>query len=84
MNALPQHILDHISGFNAEHREQMAPVLQDIVNPRCDNCYNCSTGENENVNENQRNEQIVRYIMWKKYVFCCMWCVVDGEENLRS
>ncbi len=81
MNALPQHILDLIAEFNAEHREQMAPVLQDIEDPKCSNCYNWYTGENNN---NNANEKIVHYILWKRYVFCSSWCLNDCEEYVRG
>ena len=41
MNKLPQHVLDLISQFNPDHREQMNNVLEDIVAREnvCDGCY---------------------------------------------
>lgn len=77
MNKLPQHIIDLIGQFNADHREQMKNVLEEIIYREnlCDGCYQPILIIEE--------KKIAR-ILGKRYVFCGSWCRSDGEEYIRE
>ena len=77
MNKLPQHILDIISQFNPDHRDQMNNVFEDIIAREnvCDGCYEPIL---------LQEEKKVARILGKKYVFCGSWCKSDGEEFIRE
>lgn len=76
IDILPQIIKNLISEFNPEHREQMNFVFQELIE-REYTCWYCDT-----IIENNRQ---IRYIMFKKYIFCdCLRCPSDGEELIRE
>ena len=77
MNLLPQSILNLIGEFNADHRDLMRNVMNELFrNERiCDSCYD--EIENDEL-------KCVAYILFKRYVFCCARCKCDGDENIRE
>ena len=76
---LPQTILNLIGEFNADHRDLMRNVLNELLfnETICSNCY-------QNMDMDNVEERRVRYIMFNRYVFCCDWCLSDGEEYIRE
>ena len=78
LNMLPQSIKILIGEFNVDHREQMGYVLQELIEKEY-TCWFC-----DDIIENNRK---VRYIMWKKFVFCgCSdsTCSSEGEDLIRE
>lgn len=63
---LPQTILNLIGEFNADHRDLMRNVLDELLfnETICCSCY-------QDMDMDKVEERIVRYIMFKRYVFCC-------------
>jgi hypothetical protein len=74
---LPQTIMNLIGEFNADHRNLMRNVLDELLfnETICCSCY-------KDISEVE--ERKVRYIMFKRYIFCCDWCLSDGEEYIRE
>jgi hypothetical protein len=74
MNTLPQHILNLIGEFNAEHREIMYSVFCEFVQ-RERICYNC-----DEYIEDVCNRKIRKWVGCKT-VFCSIVCVINGEYD---
>ncbi len=78
LNVLPQTIKNLIGEFNADHRYQLYYVLQELIKKKY-TCWFC-----DDVILNNRK---VRYIMFKKFVFCSCpdsRCSSDGKDLIRE
>ena len=78
LNTLPQTIKNLIGEFNADHRDQLYYVLQELIEKE----YTCWFCDDVILNNRQ-----VRYIMFKKFVFCSCpdsRCGSDGEDLIRE
>ena len=74
---LPQSVCNLIGEFNADHRDLMRNVLDELLfnETICSNCYQDII---------QTETRLVHYIMFKRYVFCCDWCLSDGQDYIRE
>ena len=74
---LPETDCNLIGEFNADHRVLMRNVLDELLfnETICDSCYQ---------DINHVETRLVHHIMFKRYVFCCDWCLSDGEEYIRE
>jgi hypothetical protein len=77
MNLLPQSILNLIGEFNADHRDGMNHVFNELfINEWiCTSCVEYI--------ENELQKCVAR-ILFKRYVFCCERCRWDGDETIRE
>jgi len=78
LDIIPQSIKNLIHEFNADHREQMGYVFQELLEKEFI-CWFCDI-----IIENNRK---VRYIMFKRFIFCgCpdSRCSSDGEDLIRE
>jgi hypothetical protein len=82
MNTLPQYIKNLISEFNVDHRDQMKPVLIELLKKTYEMqfyeyaCWYCDKPKRNN----NTNTFIFTSFRDRRYTFCSPACLINGEE----
>lgn len=74
LQLLPKDIQTLIYEFNVDHRPKMKIVLEDLLK-RFHHIVYCKYCHRKTINEN-----LLKYIFWKKNWFCSRWC--EFHEDL--